>query len=126
MNQKLVEKIQNNLSPDLLHKKFRNGNHPLSGHCYVSSEVFFVLMGGKEAGYKSFFIRHEGQPHWFIKNATGKVIDITADQFSTKIDYTKGIGKGFLTKLPSKRAQVLMERVCDGNFSLSRIKYKLY
>ena len=58
------------------------------------------------------FIKHEGEPHWFIKHvASGLSLDLTGGQFETRVPYKKAKGKGFLTKQPSKRAQILIERV---------------
>ena len=85
-------------------------NHPLSGHCYVASEAYYHLIG-KELGYKPYFIRHEEKPHWFLKNSNGKILDLTSDQFKTPVCYNRGIGKGFLTKNPSKRAQAIIGKV---------------
>lgn len=85
--------------------RYRADANPLAGHCYVASEVEYHLRGGKP-----MFIRHEGEPHWFILR-DGKVIDHTASQFQSKVDYSKAKGKGFLTKQPSKRAQIVIERM---------------
>jgi len=68
-------------------------------------------VGGKDAGYKPMFIKHESEPHWWIQGPNDEVIDITADQFLTPVPYEKGIGKGFLTKKPSKRTQKLLAKL---------------
>jgi hypothetical protein len=109
------EKILKNLTPNLLKEEFRKPNaHPLTGHCYVASEAAYHLFAKKE-GYRPYFLRHEGSPHWFLAKTTNYcgrlILDLTADQFQSCPDYSKAIGKGFLTKQPSKRAQVLMARV---------------
>lgn len=109
--------IQRSLTPDLLKKQFRGNNHPLAGHCYVASEVFFHLAGGRKAGYKPMFVRHEGSPHWWVKGPTGKIWDLTAAQFKTPVPYGKSVSKGFLTRQPSKRAAIVMERVKRGEKS---------
>ncbi len=104
------------LTPDLLSEQYRriylpHGRPPLVGHCYVASEAAFHLLGGKRAGWKPMFIRHEGEPHWFLVNHYGRVLDITASQFVTPVPYARGIGKGFLTKKPSARARIVIARV---------------
>ena len=104
----LINLIKQNLTPDIRYKK--HSNHPSSGYCYIAAEALFHLLGGKESGCKSFYIKHEGQSHWYI-TYHGKIIDITAAQFKNKPNYTKGIGKGFLTKRPSKRAEILINRI---------------
>jgi hypothetical protein len=107
--------IVDNLSDELLSSRFRKlkkrGAASTFGHCYVASETAYHLLGGKAEGWKSYFIEHENCSHWFIKHKSGLIIDFTADQFTNHIPYNKGIGKGFLTKQPSKRAKILMQRI---------------
>lgn len=79
--------------------------NPLAGHCYTASEYFYHLLGGSKSNYKPMFIRHENQPHWFLKGKIwDEIVDITATQFRITPPYSQGIGKGFLTNYPSKRA----------------------
>lgn len=108
----IVSKIKKNLTNDLRKSKYKNNKNYLVGHCYVASEALYHILGGKPCGWKPMFIKHENQSHWFIKNIkTNIVIDITEKQFKSKIFYDKAIGKGFLTKKPSKRAKELMKRI---------------
>lgn len=88
------------------------------GNCYVTCEALYHLMGGKKAGWTPMFTYHEGQPHWFLQHrkdtiwgVSSTIVDPTARQFRTKPDYYKAVGKGFLTKKPSKRARVLMRHM---------------
>src|SRR5271157_3415437 len=109
--------IIDSLSDDLLTKPYQQlkiGNPKLpntTGHCYVASEAAYYLLGGKEDGWIPQFIRHLGNPHWFLKHKSGFILDITYDQFKSPIDYSKGRGCGFLTKLPSKRARKLIAKI---------------
>lgn len=110
-----ADKIRAALTPELLKEPYRSkvlrGEcSPLTGHCYVASEAYFHAHGGKAAGLKPMSIQHEGGPHWWIRDAQGRDIDLTAEQFATPVPYEKGVGKGFLTKTPSKRAAVVMAR----------------
>jgi hypothetical protein len=57
------------------------------------------------------FIRHEGEPHWFLERDDGVVVDITQSQFRKAVPHHKAEGKGFLTKRPSKRARLVMARM---------------
>jgi hypothetical protein len=117
MTSKIEKAIVKNLTDDLLTNAFRQlkeriGDLPNTfGHCYVASEAAFHLLGGKKSGWKPQFIRHLGCPHWFLKHRDGRVMDLTAEQFQTPIEYDRAIGKGFLTRKPSKRAKVLIKRV---------------
>ena len=99
----IITVIIKNLTDDLL----KEGE---MGHCYVASEALYHLSGGNNSGLKPMNIKHEGSSHWFLLDGN-KVIDITADQFKTKPDYSKARGRGFLTKQPSKRASILIHRV---------------
>ncbi len=113
--------IQNNLSDDLLDKKhlmLRKGNPNLPktfGHCYVATETAYHLLGGKESGWKPHHIKHVGRSHWYLKHDSGAVLDLTASQFHTPINYEEGRGKGFLTKEPCKRSKLLMKRIDKSN-----------
>ena len=80
----------------------------LRGNCYVTSEALFHLLGGKAAGWRPETLRHEGDVHWYLRHADGRVLDATASQFRTAPDYRKGRGRGFLTREPSRRARELM------------------
>lgn len=50
------------------------------------------------------------------------MIDITADQFETPIPYDEGIGCGFLTAKPSRRAKEIIRRVERLERLVERIK----
>ena len=80
----------------------------MRGNCYVTSEALFHLLGGAAAGWKPMSMRHEGDTHWFLKHADGRILDATVSQFKKVPDYNLARGKGFLTRLPSRRARDLM------------------
>lgn len=105
----MIEQIKAALTPDLLKPEYRGSDNPMRGHCYVASEAYWHLSG--KVG-KPMRIRHEGSSHWFIKEGD-TIIDITASQFETPVPYENGIGCGFLTKNPSKRAQTVIDRVLE-------------
>ena len=89
-------------------------NKVTMGNYYVTCESLYHLLGGKNAGWTPHTIRHEGTVHWYLVKdarntlASDWVIDPTVSQFKTKPDYTKGRGRGFLTRKPSKRARAMM------------------
>lgn len=103
--------IIKNLSADLLHPQFKNSKSKVAGHCYVASEAYYHLLGGKDSGLKPMFLKVNNIPHWFLKDSNNKIIDLTAKQFNCQIPYENAVGKGFLTKNPSKRAQILIARI---------------
>jgi hypothetical protein len=71
--------------------------HPLAGLCYVLTEAFYH-MHGKRLGLKPVRARYYGVCHWWLETRSGRVIDLTAAQFTRPYPYHKGIGGGFLTK----------------------------
>ena len=78
----------------------------------MTSEALYHLMGGKASGWVPMRMRHEGDTHWFLKNRkTGQIVDATAQQFTNPPDYSKARGSGFLTRLPSKRAEDMMVKL---------------
>lgn len=101
------------------------------GNCYVTCEALYHLLGGKAAGWKPMTLRHEGDTHWYLiklewdpelgpwlDRDKGLIkggwvervrLDPTVSQFKTPPDYSKGRGRGFLTKKPSKRARAMMQ-----------------
>lgn len=75
--------------------------------CYPVSEAAYHLLGGKTAGY----VPMRGNNHWWLRAPNGRVLDYTAAQYPRGFDYKAGRGGGFMTKVPSKRAQKLLDRL---------------
>jgi hypothetical protein len=111
----MINEIRQVLDPSLLKPVFRKqveaGAHPMTGHCYVASEALYHMMGGKSAGLKPMSVNMGDCVHWWIQTAEGEVLDPTADQFDRPVPYGSGRARGFLTKQPSKRAQVVIDRI---------------
>ena len=107
----LAQSIRAVLTEDLLKPEYRGASRPFTGHCYVASEAYYHLSGGKDSGLKSKVLRHEGSTHWWLENPQGQVTDLTAEQFETPVPYEQGRGTGFLTLRPSKRGQTAIERI---------------
>lgn len=119
---KLINKIKKNLSDDLLSKKFlalKTKNDDLTfGHCYIATETLYHIFG-KNKGYKPYVMRVENgkYTHWFLKNNKNHILDPTIDQYQGNTpDYTLAKCTGFLTKRPSKRAQILIKRIKTTEF----------
>lgn len=121
----LVAAVQSALSPDLLKPEWRKiakrRRCPLTGHCYAASEAIFHMLGGADKGWVPQVLSNrtwpdglrKGQTHWFLKNRlTGAIIDATSAQFGALVPrHEAGVGTGFLTRLPSRRAAEIMSRV---------------
>lgn len=116
----LLDAIRAALTPDLLTPEWRARAaapqaRPYTGHCYAASEAAYHLLGGRAAGLHPMSVgREHGGPHWFLVNDTGDVIDPTAEQFTQReLEhlYAHARGRGFLTRRPSRRARIVMDRV---------------
>ncbi len=100
-------------SDDLRNRPWRGSSNPYAGHCYVASEAVYHALGGRESGITPMNISHEGAPHWWLRLASGEMVDVTAEQFSTPVPYAQGRGRGFLTSHPSQRAAELLRRAAS-------------
>lgn len=110
---RLINATCNSLSDDLRDAPWKGSRDPLAGHCYVASEALYYLLGGKPMMWKPMYMVYNRQPHWFLHHQFGVILDVTGSQFGTKglLPYHTARGKGFLTKQPSKRAQILINRI---------------
>lgn len=118
-----IAKIQSALTPSLLShawkEKYLNSGNQLTGHCYVASEALFHLLGGKESGWMSLILNHkswpegcsQGETHWFLRHSSGLIANPTQEQFGIKVPHELGRPTGFLTRGPSKRAQIVITRI---------------
>lgn len=107
--------VINSLTPDLLKPKYRRkaaGKHKTFGHCYAASEAVWHMLGGKESGYTPCVLRlGPRDTHWYLRNKrTLRHLDPTARQFARPVRHKDGKCKGFLTRRPSKRAQIIINR----------------
>lgn len=98
--------------------RYRGHPNRFAGHCYAATEALYHLMNGKETGWKVRRGHHENDTHWWLYHPEhGVVLDPTAEQFKKPVPYGKlktrdgrDSAGGFLTKEPSKRARIIMER----------------
>ena len=117
----LSQAIISALTPNLLKPQFRGSEHPLTGHCYVASEALYHL---SDDSLKPMRARDDqGVVHWWLETLEGEILDLTAGQYydlGRKPPYDRKRSGGFLTKEPSKRAQVVIQKVrktlalCEG------------
>lgn len=112
--QKVSKLILENLTPDLLPKKWleRNKTNPTFGHCHTVSGVLYKIFGPKNVKmYRGF----DGEIyHWWVLDLNGNIIDLTADQyFSVERvpPYNVGEKAGLLGFDYRKRVDILLERV---------------
>jgi len=79
----------------------------MRGLCYVLSEAFLHMH--PQFNLKPHRLSYHGVNHWWLETSSGRVVDLTASQYKRPFPYHRGIGCGFLTKSPSKRAQAVMK-----------------
>ena len=113
----LIDLIIENLTDDLLKNKYKSSvnKNKFSGHCYVATETLYHLLDDNEKkNYTPAILKVNNDTHWFLKNKiTGEIFDITKNQFNYSLDYSKSINKAFLTKNPSKRTLILINRIYE-------------
>ena len=109
--------ILNNLTPDLLPKKWveRNSTNPMFGHCHTVSGCLYKIFGSKCVKmYRG--LDDEGIYHWWVVDNEGTRIDLTADQYYSvgRIPpYDVGEKSGVLGFDYKKRVLKLYERVMN-------------
>jgi len=112
-----IAAVQQNLTPDLLRGRWRKQTksaHPLEGHCYVAAEALFHLLGFQWKPMCAVYEDEGGKAtHWWLVNRfTGEIADPTREQYlPDSPPYHLGKGCGFLTRTPSKRAQIVLKRI---------------
>jgi hypothetical protein len=111
-------KVRKYLTDDLLLPKYKNKIRVsnTAGHCYVATEALFNILSPKQQlEFKPHYIKVKGDTHWFLMNKkkgnVTTILDPTFDQFKTLPNYDKAKRAGFLTKTPSKRTIILLERI---------------
>lgn len=111
----LLKKIRKNLTDDLLKPKYRllKRRTNSAGHCYVATEaLYYSLSENQRNYYKPYYLKVDGITHWYLMNDDlNDILDPTYDQFEEIIDYSSGVRAGFLTKTPSKRTLILLNRI---------------
>lgn len=92
-----------------LKKQYRDDwtpDKPTAGYCYVVAEVVYHCLA--PTGSKVYCMNiSDNETHWFIVGPEGEVLDFTANQFDSPIDYSKGKPRNFMTKHISRRGKIL-------------------
>lgn len=91
----------------------------LSGNCYVQAEALHHLLGGEQTGWVPHTLQVDGGPHWFLRHKhSGTILDPTRPE--TPLSYDQGKFTAFLTKQPSKRTQVVLNRIAGDHDPVSK------
>ena len=116
INLNMVTKvIVNNLTPDLLPKKWieRNKNNPMFGHCHTSSACLQKIFGTKQLKLNRA-LDDEGIWHWWCVDNNQNIIVITGNQYYSENrtpPYKDGQKASMLGFEYRKRVTKLMNRV---------------
>lgn len=92
------------------------GCDAMTGHCFVATNAFWHATGGLAGKYTPRQVRVEGESHWFLVDDQGRVVDLTASQFSTPVPYAQGRRVGMRARpggdvRPTERAQAVLDRI---------------
>ena len=115
-NLKLVSSvIRNNLTPDLLPKKWvqRNQSNPTFGHCHTASACLQKVFGSKMIRLWRG-LDDEGIWHWWAVDKNGLRIDITSEQYTSQgriPPYNVGMKASMLGFDYRKRVLKLLDKV---------------
>jgi hypothetical protein len=92
------------------------GCDAMTGHCFVATNAFWHATGGPAGKYQPKQVRVEGESHWFLVDDQGRIVDLTASQFSTPIPYERG--RHFVMRArrggdaqPTERAQAVLASI---------------
>ena len=109
------------LTPDLLRRDWlarQENEHHTHGHCYVAAEALFHLLGGWDSEWRSWVGFEDNDTHWWLvsNRRNNRILDPTKEQYTcsnppVEPPYSTGRKNTFLTKQPSKRARIVMDRV---------------
>ena len=100
---------------EALIRKVRRAIGDPHDQCYVASEALYYLAGGKAAGLTpvngALVIDGERVSHWWLRDETGQVIDLTAEQFDFAWPYEDGRGRGFNVHKKARTMEVMAQVV---------------
>lgn len=96
------------------YRKIVNRNK-FTGHCYVATEaLYYMLTDEEKSQYKPAIMKVNNITHWVLRNTlNGNIIDITREQFDFDLNYSTLKNAAFLTRLPSKRTQILLNKIYE-------------
>ena len=113
--EKVSKIIVENLTPDLIPKKWRKRNsmNPTFGHCHTASACLQKVFGTKNIKlYRA--LDEEDIWHWWCVDKDGKRIDLTSEQYygyERVPPYDRGEKASILGWGYKKRVHELLERV---------------
>lgn len=88
--------------------------NPTRNYCYVIAEFVYWYLAPDGSTVWQLQLPGEKAPHVFVKDASGNVLDMAAEQFDFDLPYERAREKFFLQtggKGPSKRAKILATKL---------------
>ena len=77
--------VKNELIEEIIPPEYQDNkiNHPMYGHCHHAALTLYILLGGKEKGYKlQKAIDNDGITHYWLVNKNNEIIDPTKEQYT--------------------------------------------
>ena len=113
---KIYDLVRNELKDELLKDKYKQIpiKHRFFGHCHNASLAMYILLGGKEKGYKlRKAIDEKGITHYWLENKEGEIIDPTKEQYidlNWPLPYKDKINRG-ISYLKSNAVKKIVDNV---------------
>lgn len=99
INQEYIYSTLRFIGNKLLKNPYKNKwtlENPTYGYCYIVTEAIYHFTD-EDYIPQCLNLGNDIGVHWYLKDKNSKkIIDFTSTQFDFKIDYSKGIGKGFM------------------------------
>jgi hypothetical protein len=80
-------------------------DNPTRNYCYIVSEFIYKYIAPKGVKHLMLKVKGEGATHHFLKWVDGTIVDLTAEQFGFKLDYSKARGSSFFNPPPYGAAE---------------------
>jgi len=83
--EEIFNAVRNELLDEIIPINYQGGkiNHPMYGHCHHAALSMYILLGGKEKGYKLQKADDtDGIIHYWLINKDNEIIDPTKEQYT--------------------------------------------
>ena len=110
--QLVFDLVKSELRPELVPLEYRGRvESEYCGHCHHATIAMYVLLNGKENGYKVRKAIDELQiKHYWLESPSGEIIDPTAEQYTSlgrSLPYDKRVNRG-VSYLQSNSAKAII------------------
>ncbi len=77
--------VKNELIKEIIPPEYGDNkiDHPMYGHCHHAALTMYILLGGKDQGYKlQKAIDNDGITHYWLANKNNEIIDPTKERYT--------------------------------------------